>query len=228
MTTAPIVWMRSEAPVPYLEAVAAMEGRAAEIAARRAEEMIWLLEHPPLYTSGPRAKPEHLVIPDRFPVFETGRGGELTYHGPGQRIAYVMVDVAHRLKGDIRAFVSVLENSVIDTLDSLGIPAWSDPARPGVWVKDETAPAGEAKIAALGLRVRRGVSFHGLSLNIAPDLTHFDGIVACGLEGSAVTSLARLGIAGETERIDALLIAALERRLGVVTEAGDQERLPFP
>ncbi|MDX2306764.1 MAG: lipoyl(octanoyl) transferase LipB [Hyphomicrobium sp.] len=211
---APITWYRSPGLVPYEEADAFMRRRAAAIADRVQPELIWLLEHPPVYTRGSRARSEHVREPLTIPMFETDRGGEITYHGPGQRIAYVMIDVGRRMKGDVRTFVRTLETVVIDTLDNLGIPSWSDPARPGVWVHDPGAADAEAKIAAIGLKIRRGVSFHGLALNIAPDLGRFAAIVPCGLEGSCVTSLEALGANQGAESVDQLLIENFERQWG--------------
>lgn len=210
----PIEWLRTSHLVSYPEADAAMRRRAEAIADRRAHELVWLLEHPPLYTRGLRTADAHVVNPGTLPVFETDRGGQLTYHGPGQRIAYVMIDVAQRFDGDVRAFVRQLEAVVIDTLDSLGVPSWNDPGRPGVWVHDPAAAAGEAKIAAVGLKVRRGVSFHGVSLNVAPDLAHFASIVPCGLEGSSVASLESLGRNPGMADVDRHLISHFEQRLG--------------
>ncbi len=211
---APIRLMRSTAPVGYPDAVAFMVQEAERIAAGEARELLWFLEHPPLLTKGPRGRAEHLVAPGRFPIFETDRGGEITYHGPGQRIVYTLLDVRRRTGGDVRAFVRLLETCVIGSLDSLGVSAVSDPARPGVWVRRPDLPGGEAKIGALGLKVRRGVSLHGISLNVAPDLSHFAAIVACGLEGSAVTSLQALGHGADIESVDNALIASFTERLG--------------
>jgi lipoyl(octanoyl) transferase len=207
-------WRLSPHPVPYPEAVAFMEARAKAIADGEAGELVWLLEHPPLYTAGTSAKPADLVAPDRFPVFAAGRGGQYTYHGPGQRVAYVMLDVRRR-GGDVRAFVHNLEAWLIDTLAAFGIAGETRRDRVGVWVRrPERGPGVEDKIAAVGLRLRRWVSFHGISLNVAPDLEHFSGIVPCGVRAHGVTSLAELGIAATMEEVDAALRAAFEQRFG--------------
>ncbi len=206
--------MHTTRPVAYPDAVGFMMREVELIADGQARELLWFLEHPPLLTTGPRGRVEHLIEPERFPVFETDRGGEITYHGPGQRIVYTLLDVRQRAGGDIRAFVRLLERCVIGSLDRLGVVASGDPARPGVWVRRPDLPGGEAKIGALGLKVRRGISLHGISLNVAPDLTHFAAIVACGLEGSAVTSLAALGQTASLETVDNALIASFEEWLG--------------
>jgi lipoyl(octanoyl) transferase len=184
-----IEWRVEAAPVEYPAALALMEARVAAIRAGTAPELIWLLEHPPLYTAGTSANTAELLDPGSFPVFATGRGGRYTYHGPGQRVVYVMLDLDARCR-DLRRFVGALEDWLVRTLAGLGVAAFAVPDRIGVWVD---AGGGHAKIAALGIRVRRWVSFHGIALNIAPDLGHFDGIVACGLAGYRVTSLAQLG-----------------------------------
>lgn len=206
--------MHSTRPVAYPDAIAFMMREVELIADGQARELLWFLEHPALLTMGSRGRIEHLIEPERFPVFETDRGGEITYHGPGQRIVYTLLDVRERAGGDIRAFVRLLERCVIGSLDRLGVAATGDPARPGVWVRRADLPGGEAKIGALGLKVRRGISLHGISLNVAPDLTHFAAIVACGLEGSAVTSLAALGQTASIETVDNALIARFAEWLG--------------
>ncbi len=185
------------------------------IARQDRPELIWLLEHPPLLTAGPRAKAQDLLDGTRFPVHETDRGGELTYHGPGQRIIYTMLDLRRRANGDVRLFVRLIERAVIGALDRLGVAGYSDSRRPGVWVRVPGAPGGEAKIAALGFRVRRGISSHGVSLNADPDLAAFQAIVPCGLQGSAVTSLKALGadIAG-FEVVDKALKESFASLLG--------------
>lgn len=208
--------------VAYPDALAVMAHQADLIGEGRASELIWFLEHPALLTRGSRARTEHLRDRFRFPVFDTDRGGEITYHGPGQRIVYVMLDVRRRTNGDIRAFVRLLETTVIGALDSLGVAAHSDPARPGVWVARRGLPGGAAKIAALGLKVRRGISRHGFSLNIAPDLSHYAAFVACGIEDRGVTSLAALGAATDRETVDNALIASLTEHLGALV------RVPEP
>ena len=179
-----------------------METHVAAIAQGQEPERLWMLEHPSLYTSGTSAKPADLLDPHRFPVFETGRGGQYTYHGPGQRVAYVMLNLAKR-GGDVRAFVAALEQWLINTLAEFGVVGERRENRVGIWVQHG---GGEDKIAALGIRVRRGITFHGVSLNVNPDLTHFDGIVPCGVAEHGVTSLAALGIKTSMAEVDAALI----------------------
>lgn len=194
-----VEWITSDSPVPYSLAVQEMEARANAIARGEAGEAVWLLEHPPLYTAGTSSKIEDLKDPDRFPVFETRRGGQYTYHGPGQRVAYVMLDLNTRGR-DVRAYVQKLEAWVIAALDEFNIKGEIRDGRVGVWVaRPEKAPLPdgtprEDKIAAIGVRLRKWVSFHGISLNVEPDLSHFDGIVPCGIEGHGVTSLVDLGL----------------------------------
>jgi lipoyl(octanoyl) transferase len=207
-------WRVSAEPVDYAEAVAFMEARAQAIADGQAGELVWLLEHPPLYTAGTSAKPADLVTPDRFPVHAAGRGGQYTYHGPGQRVAYVMLDVRRR-GGDVRAFVHDLEAWLIEALATFGVTAETRCDRVGVWVRRPERGVGvEDKIGAIGLRLRRWVSFHGISLNVAPDLEHFSGIVPCGVTTHGVTSLADLGIRAGMVEVDAALRAAFEPRFG--------------
>lgn len=206
-------WAVSPGLVPYEAALTLMEARARSIRDEGARELIWLLEHPPLYTAGTSAKREDLLEPDRFPVFDAGRGGQYTYHGPGQRVAYVMLDVAARGK-DVRKFVQNLENWVITALASFNIDAQTRAGRVGVWV-DRTRPGGalrEDKIAAIGVRLKRWVSFHGLSLNVEPDLTHFGGITPCGIsaDGLGVTSLVDLGYPVGMDEADAALKTAFQ------------------
>ncbi len=197
-----IEWAVSPHLVPYEPAVAFMEQRVAAIAEGRARELVWLLEHPPLYTAGTSARPEDLLSPDRFPVYRTGRGGQYTYHGPGQRVIYVMLDLKKRGR-DVRAFVQSLEAWIIATLATFGIHGEVHPDRVGVWVHHtKTGPPREDKIAALGVRLRRWISYHGLSLNVAPELEHFSGIVPCGLAAYGVTSLAALGCAASMADVD--------------------------
>ena len=197
MTKLPDVdWAVSEAPVPYAAALAAMEARASAIRVEGARELVWFLEHPPLYTAGTSARPEDLRDPARFPVFDAGRGGQYTYHGPGQRVAYLMLDVGARGR-DVRAFVANLESWVIRALAAFNVEAGIRQGRVGVWV-DRTQPGGELredKIAAIGVRLKRWVSLHGISLNVEPDLDHFTGITPCGIDDAryGVTSLAGLG-----------------------------------
>ncbi len=207
-------WAVSRGLVPYPAAVAAMEARAAAIADGTAGELVWLLEHPPLYTAGVSAKKDDLLDPDRLPVFESGRGGQFTYHGPGQRVAYVMLDVGKR-GHDVRAFVAGLETWIIEALAALGVEAGPRDGRIGVWVEKGL---GEAKIAAIGVKLRRWVSFHGISLNVAPNLADFDGIVPCGVTQHGVTSLADLGVSADMATTDAALRAAFETVFGAIAD----------
>src|SRR5690349_2706634 len=212
-------WAVSRAPVAYPDAVAAMEARAAAIAEGSAGELLWLLEHPPLYTAGVSAKPGDLLEPDRFPVFESGRGGQFTYHGPGQRVAYVMLDLSRRQK-DVRAFVAALEAWVIGALDRFAVRGEVRPGRVGVWVERKApgVPPREDKIAAIGVKLRRWVSFHGISLNVEPDLTHFSGIVPCGVTEHGVTSLVDLGLPVTLDEADAALKTSFRRVFGEVAD----------
>ena len=189
--------------VPYREALAEMEARSRAIAAGEARELIWLLEHPPVYTAGTSAAGDELLDP-RFEVVEAGRGGRYTYHGPGQRIGYVLLDLSARGR-DVRNFVHSLEGWVIAALADLGLESWRAPGRIGIWTRD--VGGAEAKIGAIGVRVRRWVTMHGFSVNLAPDLAHFEGIVPCGIADFGVTSLARLGKEATPERFDAALLA---------------------
>jgi lipoyl(octanoyl) transferase len=215
----PAGWAVSAAPVAYPQAVAAMETRAAAIAEGRAGELVWLLEHPPLYTAGVSARPGDLLDPDRFPVFPTGRGGQFTYHGPGQRVAYVMLDLSRRQK-DVRAFVAALEAWVIGALSRFNVRGEVRQGRVGVWVERKApgVPTREDKIAAIGVKLRRWVSFHGISLNVEPDLTHFSGIVPCGVTEHGVTSLVDLGLPVTLDEADAALKAAFVEIFGPVTD----------
>jgi lipoyl(octanoyl) transferase len=212
--SAPVEWVIAEGLVDYQEAVAEMEARVAAIAAGRAPERVWLLEHPPLYTAGTSARDEDLMEPTRFPVFRSGRGGQFTYHGPGQRVAYVMLDLNRRTP-DLRRFVGALEAWLIATLGSFNIRGERREDRVGVWVRrpDKGALA-EDKIAAIGIRVRHWVTFHGISLNVEPDLSHFSGIVPCGVRGQGVTSLVDLGIPVTLPEADTALRAAFEEVFG--------------
>lgn len=212
--SAEIEWRVSTQQVDYLEAIAFMEARARAIRDDGAPECIWLLEHPPLYTSGTSAKIGDLRDPSRFPVFDAGRGGQYTYHGPGQRVAYVMLDLNRRGK-DVRAFVRSLEEWIVQSLAILGVEAGPREGRVGVWV-DRTPPGGslkEDKIAAIGVRLRRWVSFHGISLNVALDLSHFSGITPCGIDDPqfGVTSLADLDIPADMQTTDQALRLAFKR-----------------
>lgn len=208
---APVEWAVSREKVAYGEACRVMEARAAAIAAGKAEELAWLLEHPPLYTAGTSARAEDLKDPDRFPVYKSPRGGEFTYHGPGQRVAYVMLDLSRRAK-DVRGFVRDLEGWVIDALSGLGVSGERREGRVGVWTAN--ADGREEKIAAIGVRIRRWVSFHGISLNVDPDLEHYNGIVPCGISDYGVTSLAALGRPAAMDEADVALRAAFEARFG--------------
>jgi lipoyl(octanoyl) transferase len=205
-----VEWRHSDGLVDYQEAVRQMEERAAAIADGLAEECVWLLEHPPLYTAGTSAKPADLRDPDRFPVHVTKRGGQYTYHGPGQRVAYVMLDVTKRGR-DVRCFVHDLETWVIAALGTFGLTGHIRPERVGVWIERPEKPPladgrpAEDKIAAIGIRLRRWVSFHGLSINVEPDLSHFDGIVPCGITDYGVTSLVDLGLPVTMEDVDVAL-----------------------
>ena len=205
-----VEWIVSDGLVDYRRAEAEMEARAAAIAEGRAAEAVWFLEHPPLYTAGTSARPEDLRAPERFPVYPTRRGGQYTYHGPGQRVVYVMLDVGRRGR-DVRRFVAALEAWVIATLGRFNVDGVIREGRVGVWVPRPEKPPlpdgtpREDKIAALGIRLRRWVSFHGLSINVEPDLTHFDGIVPCGIEGHGVTSLVELGLPVTMADLDAAL-----------------------
>ena len=210
-------WAVSKERVGYLEAVAAMESRVQAIADGHAGELVWLLEHPPLYSAGVSAKADDLLDPHRFPVFRSGRGGQFTYHGPGQRVAYVMLDLTQRGK-DVRAFVSALEAWLIGSLARLGIAGEIREGRVGVWV--DHSPDGqdrrEDKIAALGVKLRRWVSFHGVSLNVDPMLDHFSGIIPCGIADHGVTSLADLGRPASLEAADTALLESFQAVFGAV------------
>ena len=215
---AAIEWMVVPALVPYDVACTNMAARVEAIAAGTAAEAVWLLEHPPLYTAGTSAKREHLLDPDRLPVFRSPRGGQFTYHGPGQRVVYLMLDVGARF-GDVRAYVAALEQWIIAALGELGVAAQRREGLIGVWVNTKTSPEEFAKIAAIGLRLRRWISSHGISLNVAPDLSHFAGIVPCGLT-EPVTSLARLGRHVSLAEVDATLRKTFEPRFGPTGKAG--------
>jgi lipoyl(octanoyl) transferase len=194
-----VEWRISASPVPYETAVNAMESRVDAILAGEASDMIWLLEHPPLYTAGSSARDDEILKPGRFPVFRTGRGGRMTYHGPGQRVVYVMTDLRKRGK-DVRAHVGRLEEWIIRVLADFGLKGARRQGRVGIWVERENGR--DEKIAALGVRVRRWVAYHGLSLNVCPDLEHFSGIVPCGLADYGVTSLHALGIQASMADVD--------------------------
>jgi len=213
----PAEWRVAPAPVAYPDAVAAMEARVAAIRAGEAGELAWLVEHPPLYTAGTSARPADLIEPDRFPVYASGRGGQYTYHGPGQRVAYLMLDLAAR-KPDVRAYVSALEDWLIATVGHFGVRAVRRPGAVGVWVPRPEKGEGRAdKIAAIGIRVRRWVTFHGVALNVAPSLEHYSGIVPCGIATEGVTSLADLGVTTTMADVDAALRREFEARFGPTT-----------
>lgn len=216
---APAGWAVSQAQIPYPEAVAAMEARAAAIAEGRAGELIWLLEHPPLYTAGVSSKESDLLDANRFPVFQSGRGGQFTYHGPGQRVAYVMLDLTKRRR-DVRAFVASLEAWVIGALARFNVEGEIRDGRVGVWVERKTpgVPPREDKIAAIGVKLRRWVSFHGVSLNVEPELSHFSGIVPCGIAEHGVTSLVDLGLPVTMDEADEALKASFRLVFGDVEE----------
>ena len=219
-------WRISDGLVPYEQAVEEMEREVSAIAAGEADELVWLLEHPPLYTAGTSADVADLIEPDRFPVFATGRGGEYTYHGPGQRVAYVMLDLKRR-RQDVRAYVAALEDVIIRTLDKMNVRGERREDRVGVWVRRPEKPLlpdgglAEDKIAALGIRLRKWVSFHGLAINVDPDLSHFTGIVPCGISAYGVTSLVDLGLPVMIGDVDVLLREAFEEVFGpAVPETG--------
>lgn len=221
----PVEWRVSAAPVDYAQAVAQMEARAAQIAAGAAGEQVWLLEHPPIYTAGSSARDADL-LDARFPVHRTGRGGQFTYHGPGQRVAYVMLDLTRRRR-DVRAFVCALEGWIIATLADFGVAGERRESRVGVWVARPDKPRGaqrepaEDKIAAIGVRLRQWVSFHGVALNVAPDLSHFSGIAPCGVREShlGVTSLADLSVKAEMAEVDAALRRRFDAIFGATIDA---------
>ena len=211
-------WRISPRPVPYPAAVAEMEARVADIASQRQRELVWLLEHPPLYTSGTSGRPSDLLDP-RFPMYETGRGGQLTYHGPGQRVAYVMLDLKRR-RPDVRAYVASLEEWIIRTLNAFNISGERREDRVGVWVRRPDKGIGhEDKIAAIGVRLRRWVSFHGIAINVEPELSHFQAIVPCGVVDPryGVTSLVDLGLPVTMEDVDVALRQAFGEVFGATT-----------
>jgi lipoyl(octanoyl) transferase len=219
-----VEWRISEQPVDYPDAIAVMEARAAAIAAEAAPELVWLLEHPPLYTSGTSGKADDLLDP-RFPLFATGRGGQLTYHGPGQRVAYAMLDLKRR-RPDVRAYVAALEEWIIRTLGSFNVRGERREDRVGVWVKRPDKGEGhEDKIAAIGVRLKRWVSFHGIAINVEPDLSHFAAIVPCGVADLryGVTSLVDLGHLASLADIDIALRRTFEEVFGATTA-----RVPEP
>jgi len=212
-------WIISSRPVAYEAALETMRLRGEAIADGAAAEAIWLLEHPPLYTAGTSAKPQDLLAPTRFPVHATGRGGQYTYHGPGQRVIYVMLDVKRRF-GDVRRFVTGLETWTVATLGTFGVVGATRPDRVGVWVDHEVGGVARTdKIAAIGVRLRRWVSTHGISINVSPDLAHFTGIVPCGIADAGVTSLQDLGIAAGMADVDRALRTTFEAQFGPTRDA---------
>lgn len=223
--SAPVEWRIENGLTPYPDALAFMESRAAEIRAGNAAELVWLVEHPPLYTAGTSARPQDLIDANRFPVFAAGRGGEYTYHGPGQRVAYVMLDLKRR-REDVRAFVAALEDWIIGALARFNVKGERREDRVGVWVIRPDRPPlpggvmAEDKIAAIGIRLRRWVSFHGISINVEPDLSHFSGIVPCGITGYGVTSLVDLGLPVTMADVDLALRSAFSDIFGPVENAG--------
>lgn len=212
----PIDWRISAAQVPYPNAVVEMEERVGAIAEGRANELVWLLEHPPLFTAGTSAKPDDLLTPNRFPVYATGRGGQFTYHGPGQRVGYVMMDLRRR-GNDVRRFVRELEEWLIRTLARFNVRGERREGRVGIWVVRHGGR--EDKIAALGIRVRRGVTYHGVSFNVDPELEHFSGIVPCGISAHGITSLADLGLTATMADVDIALRVAFEEVFGPTSDA---------
>lgn len=221
----PVEWRVERGHVGYADALAVMEARVAAIRDEGAPELVWLIEHPPLYTAGTSSRPDGLIDADRFPVYETGRGGEHTYHGPGQRVAYVMLDLKRR-REDVRAFVAALEAWIIGSLDRFNVRGERREDRVGVWVARPDRPPlpdgrpAEDKIAAIGIRLRRWVSLHGIAVNVEPDLTHFSGIVPCGITGYGVTSLVDLGLPVTMADYDIALKAAFIGIFGDVAESG--------
>jgi lipoyl(octanoyl) transferase len=216
ITDRPVEWRISDRPVPYPDALAAMEARVEAIRAGREPELCWLLEHPPLYTAGTSARPQDLLAPSHFPVFRAGRGGQYTYHGPGQRVAYVMLDLQRR-GPDLRAYVRRLEDWVMRTLQHFELRGERRQGRVGIWIvrPDST----EAKIAAIGVRIRRWVSYHGIAINLDPDLEHFAGIVPCGIKEFGVTSFADLGLDTTMAELDSALAGSFETVFGMAPSA---------
>ena len=220
-------WLISDTPVPYAEALATMEARVADIRAGRARELVWLLEHPPLYTAGTSSRAADLLQPARFPVHVAGRGGQYTYHGPGQRVAYVMLDLRGR-RQDVRRFVTDLEEWTIRTLARFNVTAERRPGRVGVWVARPDKPklpdgsGREDKIAAIGVRIRHWVSFHGISINVEPDLSHYEGIVPCGIADHGVTSLVDLGLPVTMADLDVALAETFKDAFGLERGFSDQ------
>jgi lipoyl(octanoyl) transferase len=203
--------------VNYPESVKIMEKRIENISSKKKSELIWFLEHPSIYTAGTSADKKDLLKKNIFPVFKSSRGGEYTYHGPGQRIIYIMLDLRER-NYDIRSFVNALENSVMDTLNDLGVKSLLIKGKVGVWIKSSIKNQSEKKISSIGLRVRKGITFHGISINIKPNLDHFNGIISCGNKNNGVTSLKELGVMLPTEKIDEILLKNLKKRFKINTK----------
>ena len=216
----PVEWIVADAPVDYEAALAAMKSRATAIAAGAAPEAVWLLEHPALYTAGTSAEAKDLLAPGRLPVYAAGRGGEYTYHGPGQRVAYVMLDLRERGR-DVRCLVQGLEEWLIETLKAFSLAGERRDGRIGVWVKTPGRPGGESKIGAIGVRVSKWVTTHGIELNVAPDLSAYQGIVPCGIADRGVTSLEDLGQIVSMPEADIALRAAFERCFGPTALAAE-------
>lgn len=218
----PVDWTIADGLTPYPEALAAMRARAAAIAEGTAGEQVWLVEHPPLYTAGTSASPADLLAPNRFPVYDAGRGGQYTYHGPGQRVVYFMLDLRERGR-DVRCLVQGLEGLIIDTLAAFNIKGERREGRIGVWVaRPDKGPGREDKIAAIGVRVSRWVTFHGIAINVMPTLSHFDGIVPCGITDQGVTSFEDLGHLVSMAEVDSALRAAFERRFGATASPASE------
>jgi len=213
-----VEWSISRDLVSYPDAIAAMEARVDAIRKDKAAEAVWLLEHPSVYTAGTSAQDQDLLAPDLFPTYRTGRGGQYTYHGPGQRVAYVMLDLQRR-QSDVRAYVRNLEQWLIISLAGLGVVGSRREGRVGIWINRDNGR--EDKIAAIGVRIRRWVTYHGISLNVAPDLAHFNGIVPCGVQGHGVTSLLDLGVSASMATADSTLRNAFENIFFVTTFEGD-------
>ena len=210
-----VEWIISSGLVEYPDALKAMDERVDSIQKGNAKELVWLLEHPPLYSAGTSAKPKDLLTPNRFPVFKTGRGGQYTYHGPGQRVAYIMLDL-NRRRRDIRAFVSSLENWIINTLSKFNIRGERRSDRIGIWVRrtDLNNSDREDKIGAIGIRIKRWVTLHGISINVSPDLEHFGGIIPCGIDGYGVTSFEDIGQPLEVYDLDVELRTEFDQLFG--------------
>lgn len=220
-------WVQSDKPISYPHALEIMSSKVSQIADGQSDEFLWFLEHPPILTRGSRSQKEHLLIAERLPIFESDRGGELTYHGPGQRIVYFLLNVRRQTSGDIRAFVRLLESCLIDALHSLGLSASGDPTRPGIWVQNSKKGASPAKIGFIGLRITRGISSHGISINVNPDLSHFELIVPCGLENFEITSLSKLGITTDFKIVDKALLESFEKHLGPIERENFESFYPL-